>query len=428
MATAIYMPKQGMSMDEGTLVRWLKKVGDKVELNEPVMEIETDKITMEAEAPASGVILAELVEENSVVPVLQTIGWIGEPGEKIPEAEGAAAPAAPAAAEAAAPVQTGGNVTMNNGEISATPYARKLAFDGGLDLASVKGTGAHGEITGADVKATPVAARMAQANGVDLSEVKGSGFNGKIMKSDVEKAIAAPKAAAGVAHTEKRTRLSGMRKVISERMHSSTSEIPSAVLMLTADVTRLMAMRADANEGKEKADKLTVNDFVLKATAKALSETPEFRARLEGNELVTFDYVNLGCAVSVDGGLLVPVIEDADRKSITEIHDIVKDYAARAKVGKLKPDELKGSCFSVSNLGAYGIQFTSPIINQPDSGILGVGCVKDELYFKADGTVGAKKMMGLSIAFDHRINDGVPAAQFLNKIKGLLENPITMFI
>ena len=427
MATAIYMPKQGMSMDEGTLVRWLKKVGDKVELNEPVMEIETDKITMEAEAPASGVILAELVEENSVVPVLQTIGWIGEPGEKIPETEGAA-PAAPAAEAPAAPVQAGGNVTMNNGEISATPYARKLAFDGGLDLAKVKGTGAHGEITGADVKATPVAARMAQANGVDLSEVKGSGFNGKIMKSDVEKAIAAPKAASGVKHTEKRTRLSGMRKVIAERMHSSTSEIPAAVLMLTADVTRLMAMRADANEGKEKADKLTVNDFVLKAVARALAETPEFRVRLDGNELVSFDYVNLGCAVSVDGGLLVPVIEDADLKSITEIHNIVKDFAARAKTGKLKPDELKGSCFSVSNLGAYGVQFSTPIINQPDSGILGVGGVKDELYLKADGTVGAKKMMGLSISFDHRLNDGVPAAQFLNKIKALLENPITMFI
>ena len=422
MATAIYMPKQGMSMDEGTLVRWLKKVGDKVELNEPVMEIETDKITMEAEAPASGVILAELVEENSVVPVLQTIGWIGEPGEKIPEAGGAAA-AAPAA-----PVQAGGNVTMNNGEIAATPYARKLAFDGGVDLADVKATGAHGEITGADVKATPVAARMAQANGVDLSEVKGSGFNGKVMKSDVEKAIAAPKAVSGTKHTEKRTRLSGMRKVIAERMHSSTSEIPAAVLMMTADVTRLMAMRADANEGKEKADRLTVNDFVLKAVARALAETPEFRVRLDGNEVVSFDYVNLGCAVSVDGGLLVPVIEDADLRSISDIHSIVKDFAARAKTGKLKPDELKGSCFSVSNLGAYGVQFSTPIINRPDSGILGVGGVKEELYLKADGTVGTKKTMGLSIAFDHRLNDGVPAAQFLNKIKGLLENPITMFI
>ena len=428
MATAIYMPKEGMSMEEGTLVRWLKNVGDKVELNEPVMEIETDKITMEAEAPASGYLIATLYKEDDVVPVLQTMGWIGEKDE-VPPTTGDAAPAAPAAEEAApaaAPV-AGGNVTMNNGEISATPYARKLAFDSGIDLATVKPTGVHGEIIGADVKVTPVAARMAEANGVDLNTVQGSGFNGKIMKADVESAMAAPVApvaAATPGRPEKRSRLSGMRKVIAERMLKSTSEIPSAVLYVSADVTELMKFRASVNVGKEKEDKLTLNDFVLKATAKALGQTPEFRARLEGNELVTFDYVNLGCAVSVDGGLLVPVIEDADKITITAIHEKVKDFAARAKVGKLLPDELKGSCFSVSNLGSYGVEFTTAIINQPDSGILGVGGIREELYLDDEGNIGKKKLMGISLTFDHRINDGVPAAQFLKKIKTLLESPI----
>ena len=427
MATAIYMPKQGMSMEEGTLIRWLKNVGDEVKLNEPIMEIETDKITMEAEAPASGVILSLLYKENDVVPVLQTMGWIGEKGE-VPPADDAApaaaeAPAeevAPAAAEAPAAAPKG---QIASGEISATPYARKLASDEGIDLAGVKGSGAHGEIYGGDVKASSVAARMAAANGVDLGSVQGTGVGGKVMKADVERTMNAP---ATSARPEKRTRLTGMRKVISERMTKSCTEIPSALLMLSADVTELMKFRATINNGKEKEEKLTVNDFVLKAVAKALSETPEFRARLEGNELVTFDYVNLGCAVSVDGGLLVPVIPDADKITITSIHKMVKDYSNRAKVGKLMPDELSGSCFSVSNLGSYGIEFTSPIINQPDSGILGVGSIKDELYLKEDGTVATRKMMGLSLSFDHRINDGVPAAKFLGKIKALLEDPVSI--
>ena len=414
MATAIFMPKQGMSMEEGTLVKWLKKVGDRVELNEPIMEIETDKIVMEAEAPASGIILAQLVEENSVVPVLETIGWIGEEGEKLPEM--GSSDTMSAAAEGTA-----------NG-IPSTPYAKKLAADEGISLSEVKGSGLNGEIYGKDVKATTVAKRLAANNDIDISSVQGSGFSGKVMKSDVEKAITEKSASRNEARAEKRVRLSGMRKVIAERMLSSSNEIPSAVIMLSADVTRLLALRSECNAGKEKEDKITVNDLVFMAVAKALAVTPNFRARIEGNELVTFDYVNLGCAISVDGGLLVPVVKDADRLTLTEIHSAIKDFSQRARSGKLLPDELKGSCFSVSNLGSYGVEFSTPIINQPDSGILGVGGAKDEFYLKEDGSVASRKMMGLSLSFDHRIVDGVPAAKFLNTIKNYLENPVSILI
>lgn len=430
MATAVYMPKQGMSMEEGTLIRWLKNVGDPVELNEPIMEIETDKITMEAEAPATGYLIATLVGENTVVPVLQTIGWIGEkdevpPAADVPAAASSAAEAesaAPAAAPAAAP-QAAASV---NGLTAATPYARKLAAEQGVDLSQVKPSGAHGEVVGADVKASSVARRMAEANGLDLAGIQGSGHDGKIMKADVERVLQSGRRIT-VDHSEKRSRLSGMRKVISERMLKSASEIPSAVLMMSADVTELLEVRAKANAGVEKENKLTINDFVVRATAKALAQSPEFRTRLEGNELVSFDYVNLGVAIGVNGGLLVPVVQDADKMTLSEISAAVKDLVTRAKNNKLSPDEMKGSCFSVSNLGSYGVDFSTPIINQPDSGILGVGGIRDELSLE-NGQVVVRKMMGLSLTFDHRINDGVPAAQFLGRIKALLENPISILI
>ena len=422
MATAIFMPKQGMSMEEGTLIRWLKNVGDEVKLNEPIMEIETDKIAMEAESPASGVILALISKENDVVPVLETMGWIGERGEAIPECgKCEVSSSSDVTADSSSCANSSVSATSS---VPATPYAKKLANESGIDLKDVKGSGKGGEVYAKDVKASPVAKRMADATGVDISSVEGTGFNGKVMKGDVEKALYSTKKK----HTETRSRLPGMRKVIAERMLKSSNEIPAAVIMRSADVTELMALRQRANDGKEKEDKLTINDFVLKAVAKSLAETSEFRVRLEGNELVSLNYVNLGCAVSVDGGLLVPVIVDADEMTITDIHLKVKDFASRAKCGKLLPDELTGSCFSVSNLGSYGVEFSTPIINQPDSGILGVGGVKDELFLKDDGTVGTRKMMGLSLSFDHRLVDGVPAAMFLAKIKAYLENPVTILL
>lgn len=409
-------------MEEGTLIRWLKNVGDPVELNEPIMEIETDKITMEAEAPATGYLIATLAEENTVVPVLKTIGWIGEKDELPPPETDTAADAGKTES-----IHAGGAATvaedLPGDGIAATPYARKLAAEQGTELSSLTATGKHGEIVGADVKISPVAALTAKANGVDLSVVNGTGFNGKIMKADVLRAIGACRRAE--AHAESRQRMSSMRKVIADRMLKSVSEIPSAVLFGTADVTELLSLRAHVNDSLGKEKKVSINDFVCRAVAMALSDDENFRKRIEGNELVSFNYVNLGVAVSVTGGLLVPVVEDADSLTLLELSAKIKDLAARAKNGRLSPDEMHGSCFTVSSLGNFGVDFSTPIINQPDSAILGVGGIKDVLYLD-DGAVKSRKEMGLSLSFDHRINDGVPAAQFLARIRGYLQDPYKM--
>ena len=450
MATGIFMPKNGMAMEEGVLVRWLVKEGDKVEMDQPIMEIETDKITMEDVAPASGTILALYAKDGDTIPVLETMGWIGEPGEKVeaPNAAPAAGPTTPeTAAETAGapsevlmsfPPEEAPKAAPNaDGVILATPYAKKLAADKGIDLANVTPTGKHGEIVGADVenaptgpKATPVAKNIAAANGIDLNTVEGSGFNGKITKADVlggmHQAAPAP-VAVDVEGVEARVKMSGMRKTIAQRMTQSYFENPVVTQNVSADVTALLALRAKINEGKEKADRISINDFVMKACAIAVSEHPLVRTIIDGDELVTMKATNVGMAVGSEGGLIVPVIKNADMLSLSKLSAQAKDLANRARNGGLKMDEYTGSTFTVSNMGMYEVDSFSPIINQPNCAIMGVCRVRDELAL-VDGEVVVKKMMGLSLTFDHRILDGVTAAQFELRIKKLLENPMEILL
>lgn len=445
MATAIFMPKNGMAMEEGVLVRWLVKEGDKVEMDQPIMEIETDKITMEDVAPASGTILALYAKDGDTIPVLETMGWIGEPGEKV-EAP-SAAPAGPTAPENADTAGAPSEVLMSfppeeapkaapnaDGVILATPYAKKLAADKGVDLANVTPTGKHGEIVGADVenapKATPVAKNIAAANGIDLNTVTGTGFNGKVTKADVlggmHQAEPAP-VAVDEAGVEARVKMSGMRKTIAQRMTQSYFENPVVTQNVSADVTALLALRAKINEGKEKAERISINDFVMKACAIAVSEHPLVRTIIDGDELVTMKDTNVGMAVGSEGGLIVPVIKHADMLSLSKLSAQAKDLANRARNGGLKMDEYSGSTFTVSNMGMYEVDSFSPIINQPNCAIMGVCRVRDELAL-VDGEVVVKKMMGLSLTFDHRILDGVTAAQFELRIKQLLENPMDILL
>ena len=450
MATAIFMPKNGMAMEEGVLVRWLVKEGDKVEMDQPIMEIETDKITMEDVAPASGTILALYAKDGDTIPVLETMGWIGEPGEKVeaPNVAPAAGPTTPeTAAESAGapsevlmsfPPEEAPKAAPNaDGVILATPYAKKLAADKGIDLANVTPTGKHGEIVGADVenaptgpKATPVAKNIAAANGIDLNTVEGSGFNGKITKADVLGGMHQAEPAPVVVDeegVEARVKMSGMRKTIAQRMTQSYFENPVVTQNVSADVTALLALRAKINEGKEKADRISINDFVMKACAIAVSEHPLVRTIIDGDELVTMKATNVGMAVGSEGGLIVPVIKNADMLSLSKLSAQAKDLANRARNGGLKMDEYTGSTFTVSNMGMYEVDSFSPIINQPNCAIMGVCRVRDELAL-VDGEVVVKKMMGLSLTFDHRILDGVTAAQFELRIKKLLENPMEILL
>lgn len=453
MATEICMPKNGMDMTEGTIVRWLKNEGDKVEKDEPIMEIETDKITMESESPVAGILLKRLYEEGAVVPVLKPVAYIGEAGEKIPEAAPAAAAeapaaapapaqAAPAAAPAAAPVVA---AKAENGVVAATPYARKMANDNGVDLHEVAPSGRWGEVRGRDVeeyinaapKATPLARAMAADLGIDLKGVAGSGYRGKITSADLQPAAPAVEAApteaavkAAVAEIEeviKRYKMSGMRKVIAQRMFASHNEIPNVTQNIKIDVTELLALREKINAGKEKADKISVNDMIIKAVGKVIAEQERFRMTIEDGDFVLYDQINVGMAVGLDDGLLVPVIKDVDKKGLRQISKEAKELAKKAKAGKLMPDDMGNGRITISNIGMFGTHSFTPIINQPEASIVGVCGTEDELAL-VNGQVVVRKKMMVCVTYDHRILNGTEVCVFESRLKQLLENPVEILL
>lgn len=433
----IFMPKAGMDMQEGTLIRWLKNIGDKVEKDEPIMEIETDKITMEAEAPGSGIFLSKLVDDGTVVPVLSVIGYIGEEGEKIPE-KSEKAEETPKAEKTEGPskaetAEAPSKAVGTTGDILATPYAKKLAAEKGINLENVSAD-SNGIIHAREVLATPLAKRAADAAGVDLADVNGSGFNGRIIKDDVDKYVQSAGAGSAVnvsAETtnfrtvEARKPLKGLRKVVGQRMFESYSQVPTVMQSMKVDMTELILFRKKINEGRR--DKVSLNDFIIKATAMAVKELPHVRTMIQGDELVTYAEANIGFAVAVDGGLFVPVIKNADVLSIREISRQAKSLAAAAREGKIKPDDCKGATFTISNMGMYDVFTFNPIINQPESGILGITGIEDVLKMR-DGNVVVRQEAVLCMSYDHRVMDGVGSAQLKKRVKELIEHPIEILI
>lgn len=443
MLKEIYMPKNGMDMTEGALVRWLKEVGDPVETGEPIMEIETDKVTMEAEAPASGVLLKKLYEEGAVVPVLSVLGWIGQPGETPPE--GAAEPVSLPPAAAAVPVQATERPEEDGTGPSATPRARALAKARHVDLKTIVPSGLTGIIHGADVervaalrpRATPLARRIAEATDVDLSRLQGSGFGGKIVKEDVLRARAADSSPTESPQAEgdrlekvapqSRIPLSPMRRVISRRMLASHTEIPPVTTAVKVDMTELLLLRERLNRRREKTDRISVNDFLIKAVSQTLPQHRRFRMTLQRDCYTLSEHVNIGMAVAVDDGLLVPVIRGADRMSLSEISREAKRLAGLARSGGLRPEDLGGGCITISNLGMYGTYAFTPIINQPEASIIGACSIEDELAL-VDGQVSVRKKMVLCITYDHRIINGAEASLFQADLKSRLENPVDILI
>ncbi|MCL2494009.1 MAG: 2-oxo acid dehydrogenase subunit E2 [Clostridiales bacterium] len=459
MATEIIMPKAGMAMEKGTIVRWLKEIGDPIESGEAIMEIETDKITMETEADAAGVLLAKFYDDGAVVPVTTIIGYIGKPDEKVPDAHSAVQ-----AADSAVPVTAGdagdagdagaagdagtagavsaAGVAMSVGEsqmasgpaehsdrIRATPYAKTLAAQKNIDIASVPGSGAGGVIKACDVeravKATPLAARVAADLGIDLATVEGTGFGGKVTRSDLP--AASPVVSASPAASDLKAPLAGIRKTVARRMLQSHLEIPPVTQTMKAYVDDLLPLRDKINKNREQ--RITINDMIVMACAKAVMKFPQIRTEIDtqAGQLITRSQANIGVAVSLEQGLIVPVLRDADKLSLSDISSGMKDLAGRARSGNLRPDEYSGSTFTVSNMGALGIQEFTPIINQPNAAIMGVGCINDELAL-ADGQVVSRKYLMLSLTFDHRIIDGADAAVFQGYVKNLLENPLDMLV
>ena len=415
MATEIKMPQLGLTMEEGTVERWLKAEGDAVKTGEPLLEITTDKLTNEVEAEADGILLKIVAPEGTDVPVQGLLGYIGQPGEQVGEtapaalAETSAAPtAAPAApAETAAPAVRGKKIRIS-------PLARKIARQMGVDTAAVTGTGPNGRIIKRDIlaaaesasKTAPAAQKSvapAAASSCTAFPVK----NLELMEDDtVEK-------------------LTGMRKVVAQRMYASAVEIPTVTQTVKVDVTALLAFR---KELKEAGHSFSVNDFVLKAVAKALRKHPEILVSLDGEQIIRRAHVNLGMAVALDAGLIVPVIRDADLLSLEALSAKARDLAERARSNQLGADEYKGSTFTVSNLGMFGVESFTPIINQPDAAILGVNCTEDELVMEDDGTIAKHQVLRISLTFDHRLLDGAVAAKFEMTVRDLLEHPMDILL
>ncbi len=443
MAKEIFMPKLSSTMEVGTLLQWFKEEGESVDIGEPLFEIMTDKINIEVEAYDRGILLKKYFQPDDQIPVNQVIGYIGEPGEKVPDE--------PPALSEESNEQSGEKTEQSetnedavevksneNGKVRATPAARRLAKEAKVDLRNIVGSGPKGRIHLKDVKqyletekaqpkASPLARKIAEHENIDLKALQGSGAGGKVMKQDVINAIQASSQKAQ--QPEVRKKLSGLRKVVADRMVQSAFTAPHVTLASDIDMTKAIEMRTALLPVVEKQTgfRLTYTDIIIKAVGTALSRFPEVNVHLEHDEIIYKNEVNVGVAVAVKDGLMVPVIKQVEQKGLTAICAEAKDLSKRAREQKLRPDELKGSTFTISNLGMYPIDVFTPIINQPEIAILGVGRTQEKPVV-VNGEIVIRPMMTASLSFDHRVIDGAPAAEFLAEVKRILENPYEMIL
>lgn len=425
MATELLMPKLGMTMEEGTIIKWFKQVGEQVIEGEIILEILTDKVNMEVESPATGQVLALLAGEDDVVEVNKAIAYIGQAGENVPTGVVAQVTeiSPTVLVQAVASTATVQSAEGFDGKVKASPAARRVGREEGIDLHVVTPTGPGGRIIEKDVKnykASPLATKIAQDKGVDLANILGTGIGGKIMRDDVQNA--------GLGKPGKKAQgnikpLSGLRKIIADNMVGAW-QAPHVTHNMEVDMSGMVALRKMISPSMEKRAgvKPSYNDLIIKVVGKALREYQQtINARLYPEGLEICDDVNVGMAVALPNGLIVPVVKNADRLSVEEIAKATKDLATRARAGKLSPDEMSGGTFTVTNLGMYGIDTFTPIVNSPEVCILGVGQLQDKVVVK-DGEMVIQPRMSLSLSFDHRAVDGAQAAEFLRRLKQLLED------
>ena len=421
MAHEVLMPQLGLTMEEGTVSTWIKHEGDEVKVGDVIVEITTDKLTNEVASEFEGVLLKIVAQEGEDIPVKGLLAYIGQPGEAVGGAAPAAAPAAPAAVEAAPAAHAAAPAPVaaaNGARIRISPLARKTAAKLGVDYTGIVGTGTSGRIRQADI----LAAAEAQKNAPAPVAAAPAAAPAPAAKP------AAPKAGLELMEGDTVVKLSGMRKVVSERMLASHTEIPPVTQNIKVDVTNLMKFRKMllAETGK----KYSVNDLVLKALAVCLRSHPEILVSFDeaNHQIIQRAHVNIGMAVALDSGLITPVIRDADKMGLDTLAATAKDLATRAKENKLKPEEYKGNTITVSNLGMFGIETFTPIINQPDSVIVGVCAIEDELALDDEGKVVKKQVMRLSVTLDHRTLDGAVVAKFQMDLRDLLQNPMSILL
>ena len=426
MADLMMMPKLGFDMAEGVLVRWAKSEGESVKKGELLAEIETDKATVEVESTFSGTIRQQLVTEGAIVPVGDPIAVIANADEEVNldellSASGTKA-APPAPAEPAAPAEAAAEASVPASS-SDLPVEPDAGYPGG-------------------VKASPLARRIADENGINLLEVSGTGSGGRITKKDVQAYLdAGPPAAPAVPsiappalvrplepRPDQAVPLTKLRQAIGRRMTDSKQNFPHFYVTHEFDMGPAMALRKQINATlEEDGIKISVNDFILRAVALSLHEYPNLNAYLSGDQVIQHGHVNIGVAVAVEGGLLTVVCPDADFKSLSQISVEVREKATRAREGKVRPDDIEGSTFTISNLGMFDVEDFIAIINPPEAAILAVGSVR-EMAVVEDGEITIGQRMKATISVDHRVSDGAEAAQYLQALARYLEEPLRLMV
>ncbi len=412
MATVINMPKLGFDMAEGLLVRWVKAEGEAVEIGDVLAEIETDKATVEVEAEASGVVLKHIAAENSSVPIGAPITVIGEEGEEFDVESVEVDAAGTGAAETVAAVA------------EDTPMHEPMTHSPIV----VAETSANGDLP-AGVRASPVARRLAAERGIEIGALSGSGPKGRIVKRDVEAAApAAPGAAAPFQQAASpaetvRIPVSKLRAVIGRRMSASKQQLPHFYVTSDLDAAPMMELRRQLNSRMPDDEKFSVNDFLVKAAAMALREFPNINASLDGGEIVRHGHINVGVAVALDEGLMTVVTKDVDGKPIRQLSTELRELVARARSGRVRPGDIEGSTFTISNLGMFQVDHFIAIINPPEAAIMAVGSVRDEAVV-VNGQIVPGKRLQVTLSADHRVTDGAEVARWLQVFRQYVENPV----
>lgn len=428
MPIEVILPKLEMAQETATIIEWLKKEGDAVEKGEPLLMMETDKVTFELESPGSGNLAIVRGEVGVDIPVSTVIAYLLRAGEEVPEGEAVHAPLS-------------GEIKTTPSTQNASPVARRLATEHNIDLASVVGSGARGQITKEDVeaaiasparttaatpagkvRAAPAARRLARELGIDIAQVQGTGPRGQVTKDDVS---SFPTAKQPVGPAIKETiPLTGIRRRIAERMTVSFQTTPHISVSLQADMSNLEALRSKMNEtgGGEEIPHVSLTALVTKAVAMVLKRHPWLNSTFAGDKIHVYDEINIGVAVAIDEGLIVPVVRGADHKDIYQIATDISDMATRAREGALKLSDVTEGTFTISNLGPFGIEQFTAIVNPPNAAILALGTIRMSVLADRQGKIVVRPMVWMTLSADHRIVDGAVAAKFLTDLRDSIED------
>ncbi|KNH21576.1 MAG: dihydrolipoamide acetyltransferase family protein [Priestia megaterium] len=409
MAAEVVMPKLGMAMKEGTVSTWNKKVGDSVSKGDMIASINSEKIEMDIEAPQDGVILDILVQEDVGVPPGTIICYVGKPNEQLTEQNSSANELQAPKNEVAAAI------SLEEPPANAAPSKKRKET----------------------VLISPIARKIAESENLNVETIKGTGPKGRITKADVEKVLAERASEASPQTVERDNPainketlpVAGIRKVIASRMHNSLLNSAQLTINMKADVTDLLSFQREIKDVIQQRHKLKISltDFIARAVVLSLQEHKQMNSAYIDNEIQLYNHVHLGMAVALENGLVVPVMQHAEKMSLVELAAEIKTRAADARQGQLSTDRMQGSTFTITNLGAYGVEYFTPVLNPPETGILGVGATEDVPMYKGD-ELQKRNLLPLSLTFDHRVLDGAPAANFLGTIKQYLEQPILLLL